>query len=253
MSRLADLQHRPGLSPGCFLTLYQGQIQAQHTLASTERKHGCRVPVEPRYTLLTGLIWTPAYRPRSLDRTQQHREKSHPNLSCSPTPSLQDQPFPPGLSVWEGTATKCSAAPGKAAHSSCPWQQSQQDVCCRSPGWHQSHSSDPFPPPFMWFMRLVSCSGYTKPRCAAPLTLASHLYPSLIPVQRAATLFHMDFPTLFCHEGCIRIKNKLLYFAVNPKHHKASRQGLTDSGLHSPLSCVTNPFKISRKVLSRLE
>lgn len=48
MSRLADLQHRPSMSPGCFLTLYQGQIQAQHTLSSTERKHGCRVPVEAK-------------------------------------------------------------------------------------------------------------------------------------------------------------------------------------------------------------
>lgn len=82
MSRLADLQHRPGMSPGCFLTLYQGQIQAQRTLASTERKHGCRVPVEPRYTLLTGLIWTPAYRPRSLDRTQ-HTERNHTQTSAA--------------------------------------------------------------------------------------------------------------------------------------------------------------------------
>lgn len=199
MSRLADLQHLPGMSPGCFLTLYQSQIQAQHTLASTGRKHGCRAPAEAK---TRSLIWTPARRSRSLDRTQQHRQKSHPNLSCSPVPSLQDQPFPPGLSVWEGTATKpgCSTREGGSLITSLARRASR--TCRRSPGWDQSHNnSDPFTPPFMWFMRLVSCSGCTKPRCAALLTLISHLHPSLTPVQKAVALFHMDFLTLFCHKG----------------------------------------------------
>lgn len=100
----------------------------------------------------------------------------------------------------------------------------------------------------MW---LMSCSGYTKPHSTAPLTFTSHLHPSLIPVQRAAALFHMDLLTLFCHKGCIRVKNNLLYFAVNPKHYRASREPLKDSGFQ--LSTVLCDRSIQNQHKSTIE
>lgn len=93
------------------------------------------------------------------------------------------------------------------------------------------------------------------------LTRALPMHTLLFHVQDVTALFQMGLLTLFpmglltsfCHEGCIRVKNKWLYFGVNPKYQKASRQGLKAVGLHSPLSCVTDPFKMSIKILPRLE
>lgn len=90
MSRLANLKEIPGMSPGCFLTTYQGQIEVQHTLLPWRKNMGAQHHGELKHVLTTCLILTPAGRSRHHDKKQKHRQKSHPNLNCNLTPSLED-------------------------------------------------------------------------------------------------------------------------------------------------------------------
>lgn len=244
MSRLADLQHLPGMTPGCFLTLHQGQIQAKHTLASTERKHGCRVPVEAKTSSdhrFDPDTSTQVQVPWQNSAAQTNHSQISAAVQCLHYKSSLSHLS--RLSVWEGT--HCSTREGSSLIVS--W------ACRTCAAGHQAETKATTTLTLSPHLLHDSRGSYpvpaNKPRCTSD---TSHLHPSLIPVQRAAALLHMDLSTLFGHIGCIRVKNKLPYFAVNPKHHRASRRSLKDSGLHSPLSCVTDPFKISIKVLIRI-
>lgn len=188
---------------------------------------GAQPQWEPRHALTTGLILTPAHRSGHHDRnscTDRNHTQTSAAIQCL---HYKISLFPPVLGLWESYRQQTPHSTKEGCNSSHPLPPKpvRYTLQVKRRRHKDCTNCDPFPPPFK---NSVGLSPVLDPQDHPALhifdTCCTHAHFT-VHVQRVTALFQMGLLALFCHERCIRVKTRWLYFAVNPDYQRVSRQG----------------------------